>query len=98
MSRVYDQWLDEPKDNSDAIAHEFQTRVDRYMETEWNPQDYEVFMEALFDADFGPWRNELSDAVAAQDSARIGWAILQITQEYCTAKAKAKARQDMEQS
>lgn len=98
MSRVYDQWLDSRKHDSDEFMHEFEMRTERYLQTEWNPTNYEVFLDALFDADLEPWRTELSDAVAAQNSERIGKAILQITQEYCTAKAKQKAKQDMEQS
>lgn len=98
MSRVYDQWLDSRKHDSDEFMHEFEMRTEQYLQTEWNPANYEVFLDALFDADLEPWRTELSDAVAAQDSARIGWAIWQITQEYCTDKAKQKAKLDMEQS
>lgn len=98
MSKVYDQWLDSRKHDSDEFMHEFEMRTERYLQTEWNPTNYEIFLDALFDADLEPWKKELSDAVAFEDSARIGWVIWQITQEYCQNKAKQQAKQDMEQS
>lgn len=100
MSRVYDQWLDSRKHDSDEFMHEFEMRTERYLQTEWNPQNYEVFMEALFDVDFEPWREELKTYVAegTYGALKLGVVIWAIINDYCTAKAKAKARQDMEQS
>lgn len=98
MSRVYDQWLDSRKHESDEFMHEFEMRTERHLQTDWNPTNYETFTQAIFDADFEPWRTELSDAVASEDSARIGWAMWQIAQGYCKDKAKQLAKQEMGQS
>ncbi len=98
MSRVYDQWLDSRKHESDEFDHEFEMRTERHLQTDWNPTNYETFTQAIFDADFEPWRTELTDAVASEDSAQIGWAMWQIAQGYCKDKAKQLAKQEMGQS
>ena len=97
MSRVYDQWLDSHKHDSDEFMHEFETRTDRYLQTEWNPQNYEVFLDALFDADLEPYKAQLSEAVKKGNlgALEIGTIICDMVHDYCEDKAKQLAKQDM---
>lgn len=97
MSRVYDQWLDSHKHDSDEFMHEFETRTDRYLQTEWNPKDYERFMDALFDADIEARKKDLTEAIANDDAKWLGQIILHLVYDYCEDKAKQLAKQDMEQ-
>lgn len=100
MSRVYDQWLDSRKHESDEFMHEFEMRTERYLQTEWNPQNYDVFIKALFDADLSAWKDEIQSALNKTpiDHNNLGATFWMVIVDYCTAKAKAKAKQDMEQS
>lgn len=98
MSRVYDQWLDSRKHESDEFMHEFEMRTERHLQTDWNPKNYEMFMDALFDADFEPWKKDLTTAIANQDAAWIGQIILVLVNDYCEDKAKQLAKQEMGQS
>jgi hypothetical protein len=100
MSRVYDQWLDEPKDESDAFQHEFEMRIQRHLQNDWNPQNYEMFLDALFDADLEPYKTQLKEAVKKGHlgAFEIGTIIVDIVHDYCEDKAKQLAKQEMGQS
>lgn len=98
MSRVYDQWLDEPKHESDAFQHEFEMRTERHLQTDWNPTNYETFLDALFDADLEPWKKELAEAVTKEDAQAIGLVIMAAVLDYCTNIAKQLAKEEMGQS
>lgn len=100
MSRVYDQWLDSRKHDSDEFMHEFEMRTERYLQTEWNPHDYEVFLDALFDADLEPYKTQLQEAVkkGSLSALDVGTIICDMVHNYCEDKAKKLAKQDMEQS
>jgi hypothetical protein len=98
MSRVYDQWLDEPKEESDAFQHEFEMRTERHLQTDWNPKDYEMFMDALFDADLDAWKKDLTTAIAQEDAKWIGQIILSVVADYCEDKAKQLAKEEMGQA
>lgn len=100
MSRVYDQWLDSRKHDSDEFMHEFEMRTEQYLQTEWNPQDPEIFLDALFDADLEPYKAQLYKAIknGHLDALEIGTVICDMVHNYCEDKAKQLAKQDMEQS
>lgn len=100
MSRVYDQWLDSRKHESDEFDHEFEMRIERHLQTDWNPQNYEMFLDALFDADFEPYKARLTEAVknGHLGACEIGTIIVDIVHDYCEDKAKQLAKQEMGQS
>jgi hypothetical protein len=100
MSRVYDQWLDEPKHESDAFQHEFEMRIERHLQTDWNPQNYEMFIDALFDADLEPYKAQLTEAVKKGHlgALEIGTIICDMVHDYCEDKAKQLAKEEMGQS
>jgi hypothetical protein len=100
MSRVYDQWLDSRKHDSDEFMHEFEMRTERYLQTEWNSQDPEVFTEVLYEVDLTPWKTELAEAIkkGSLGAVAIGVIICDAVHNYCEDKAKQKAKLDMEQS
>ena len=98
MSRVYDQWLDSRKHESDEFDHEFEMRTERHLQTDWNPTNYETFLDALFDVDLEPWNKELMEAVAKQDAQAIGLVIMAAVLDYCTDIAKQLAKEEMGQS
>ena len=100
MSRVYDQWLDSRKHESDEFMHEFEMRTERHLQTDWNPQNYEMFMDALFDADLEPYKTKLQDAIAkgSLGALEVGTIICDMVHDYCEDKAKQLAKQEMGQS
>lgn len=98
MSRVYDQWLDSRKHESDEFEHEFEMRSERHLQTDWNPQNYETFLDALFDADLELRKKDLAEAVANDDAKWIGQIILHLVYDYCEDKAKQLAKEEMGKS
>jgi hypothetical protein len=98
MSRVYDQWLDSRKHESDEFEHEFEMRTERHLQTDWNPQNYETFLDALFDADLESRKKDLAEAVANDDAKWIGQIILHLVYDYCEDKAKQLAKEEMGKS
>lgn len=98
MSRVYDQWLDSRKHESDEFMHEFEMRTERHLQTDWNPKNYEMFIDALCDADLDAWKKDLTTAIATEDAKWIGQIFLSVVLDYCENKAKQLAKQEMGQS
>jgi ribosomal protein L20 len=98
MSRVYDQWLDSRKHESDEFEHEFEMRIERHLQTDWNPQNYETFLDALFDANLELRKKDLAEAVANDDAKWIGQIILHLVYDYCEDKAKQLAKEEMGKS
>lgn len=100
MSRVYDQWLDSQKHDSDEFMHEFEMRTERYLQTECNPQDPEVFMDVMYNVDLTSWKPEFAEAIkkGALGAVAIGTIICDAVHDYCESKAKQLAKQDMEKS
>ena len=100
MSRVYDQWLDSRKHESDEFMHEFEMRTQRHLQTDWNPQNYEMFMDALFDANLEPYKTRLTEAITRghMGALEIGTIICDMVHDYCEDKAKQLAKQEMGQS
>ena len=100
MSRVYDQWLDSRKHESDEFMHEFEMRTQRHLQTDWNPQNYEMFMDALFDANLESYKTRLTEAITRghMGALEIGTIICDMVHDYCEDKAKQLAKQEMGQS
>jgi regulator of sigma D len=100
MSRVYDQWLDSRKHESDEFEHEFEMRTERHLQTDWNPENYETFLDALFDADLKPYESRLKEAVKKGHlgALDIGTIIVDMVHDYCEDKAKQLAKEEMGKS
>ena len=94
FGRTYDRWLDEPYQQLCDDDNAFQHIKQCVLESDWNPHTYDAFTEALFDADFGAHREELSKAIAEGVSGyeQIGNVIWKIVYQYCAEKATKQAR------
>lgn len=91
MSR-YDSWLEQPYQDQYAEEDRIEEEIEFLMDTEHNPHDFDIFMDAIADDALYTHKEQITAALAKGGTMeQLGKAIYQAVWDYCERRATEQA-------
>lgn len=91
MSR-YDSWLEQPYQDQYAEEDRIEEEIEFLMDTEHNPHDFDIFMDAIANDALYDKKAEITAALAKDGTMeQLGKAIYQAVWDYCERRATEQA-------
>lgn len=91
----YDRWLESPYDDQAKRDEQFNDLVENLLETEYNIDNFDNFMEAIQDECLYAKRESIEDALYTKDTHQLGRIIYHAVQEYLEAMATRDAESQL---
>lgn len=91
----YDRWLEQPYNEQARQDEEFQELLDTLLETEYNIDNFDNFMEAIQDECLYKQREAIEDALYTKDTHQLGRIIYHSVLEWLEVMATREAERQL---
>ena len=91
---MIDRHLMNMADAEARLEEEFAERVCELLNEEWNPENFDNFMEAIHDDCLYPFKEAIQTAIVYTDYQEYGRLIFKAVEAYCIERAEDQANEE----